>query len=156
MRRQLAILAAAVTTTIVLAFCVPLGLVVRVVARDRAVHPAELESRSLAAVLSGTRDATVLDPIVGQANASSVWRATIYLPDGRQIGDDRPAGDELTRARGGVAFTADTADGVNVFVPVEGPDGTAVVRVFVPHEQLERGVHQAWLVLGALALALIA
>jgi len=155
-RRQLATTAAAVTVTIVLAFCVPLALVVRVVAHDRAVHPAELESRSLAAVLAGTRDPAVLDPIVGQANASGARRAIIALPDGRQIGAGPLPDDDLARARTGVAFTSETADGVSVFVPVENVDGTSVVRVFVPHEELERGVHAAWLALGVLAFALIA
>ena len=36
------------------------------------------------------------------------------------------------------------------------PDGTAVIRVLVPDEQLHQGVHEAWLVLALLGLGLFA
>jgi len=155
-RRRLAVTAAAITTTVVLAFCVPLALVVRVTARDRALHGADLESRSLAAVLAGTLDPAVVAPIVGQANAGSTRPASIFLPDGTVLGDTRPAGPELDRARAGSAFTSGVSGGEAVFVPVQTAAGVAVVRVFVPESLLERGVRTAWLVLGLLAVGLVA
>jgi signal transduction histidine kinase len=155
-RLRLAGTVAAATITVVLAFCVPLALVIRVVARDRAIHGAQLESRSLAAVLTGTRDPAVLNPIVVQANADSPRPATVFLPDGTTIGDPRPAGPELGTARAGHAFTMSGSNGETVLLPVETSDGTAVVRVFIPGSQLMRGVYTAWAVLGLLALGLIA
>src|SRR5262245_4377298 len=156
MRRRLAATAAAVTATVVLAFCVPLALVVRVVARDRAVHGAELESRSLAAVLAATRDPAVLAPIIGHANASSQRTVTVFLPDGTFVGDPRSPGPELARAKQGKAFTAEVPDGNAVLLPVQTSDGTAIVRVFVPASQLTHGVYTAWVVLAGLAVAMIA
>jgi signal transduction histidine kinase len=155
MRRRLAATAAAVTATVVLAFSVPLALVVRVVARDRAVHAAELESRSLAAVLAATRDPAVLAPIIGHANASSPRPATVFLPDGTSVGHHHPAGSELARAQQGRAFTAKVPGGDAVLLPVETTDGVAVVRVFVPASQLTRGVYTAWLALAGLAIAMV-
>jgi signal transduction histidine kinase len=155
MRRRLAATAAAVTATVVLAFSVPLALVVRVVARDRAVHAAELESRSLAAVLAATRDPAVLAPIIGHANASNPRPATVFLPDGTSVGNPHPAGSELARARQGRAFTAGVPGGEVVLLPVETTDGVAVVRVFVPASQLTRGVYPAWFALAGLAVAIV-
>ena len=66
MRRRLVLTAAALTSAVVLAFSVPLALVVRYLAIQQAVDSAELESRSLAAVL-----ATVHDPVVDKAVAKS-------------------------------------------------------------------------------------
>src|SRR5262245_3623519 len=100
---------------VVLAFCVPLALVVRVVAHDRAVHSAELESRSLAAVLAGTRDPAVLDPIVDQANAGSARPAAVYLSDGTVVGDGHARADALARAQTGEAFSDEDDDGITVF-----------------------------------------
>ena len=119
MRRRLARTAAAVTGMVVLAFCLPLALVVRMVAHDRAVHAAELESRSLAAVLTGTRDPAVLTPIVGEANIGSPRPATVFLPDGTIVGDQTPGGSALERAMTGQAFTTSAHGGEAVFVPAE-------------------------------------
>jgi len=155
-RRRLAVTAAAVTAMVVLAFCVPLALVVRVVAHDRAMHAAELESRSLAAVLAGTRDPAVLEPIVGQANAGSTRPASIFLPSGRVIGAPADEDEDVARARAGGAFVADVEGGRAVFVPVQNTDGVAVVRVLVPGHELNRGVAAGWLLLGVLAVGLVA
>jgi signal transduction histidine kinase len=155
MRRRLAATAAAVTATVVLAFSVPLALVVRVVARDRAMHAAELESRSLAAVLAATSDPAVLGPIIGQANAGNQRPATVFLPDGTTVGDPRLAGAELARAEQGKALTAEVPGGEAVLLPVQTADGTAIVRVFVPASELTHGVYTAWLVLAGLAVAMV-
>ena len=55
-RRKMAFMAAVVTGTVVLAFCIPLALYVRSVAYDRAVDGADVEARSLAAELFNVRD----------------------------------------------------------------------------------------------------
>jgi signal transduction histidine kinase len=141
---------------VVLAFCVPLALVVRLVAHDRAVHAAELESRSLAAVLAGTRDPAVLAPIVAEANTGSPRPATVFLPNGSVIGDvTAPSRELFARAQQGQAFTSGVAGGEAVFVPVQSGDGVSVVRVFVPEDLIDRGVYTAWAVLGALGIGLI-
>jgi signal transduction histidine kinase len=156
MRQRLAIQAAALTSMIVLAFCIPLALVVRAVAADRAVHSGELEARSLAAVLTGTRDPEVVRRIIDQYNAGSPRPATVYLPMGEALGDQTPIGPEIEQARLGRSFSATVSSGRAVLVPVEGSAGSAVVRVLVPDAQLTSGVRRAWLLLGFLALAIVA
>src|SRR5262249_58889794 len=47
--------------------------------------------------------------------------------------------------------------GVAIFVAVQGlPKGTAVIRTFVPDSELRRGVGRAWVLLGAVAVGLLA
>lgn len=56
MRSRLRAVAVATTATVVLAFLVPLALLVRSVARDRALSAAEREAEALAPVLAVTSD----------------------------------------------------------------------------------------------------
>lgn len=155
MRKRLAIQAAALTTMIVLAFCIPLALVVRAVAEDRAMRSGELEARSLAAVLAGTREPSVVRRIIDQYNAGSPRPATVYLSGGEVLGDQTPIGNELAQARAGRSFSVDVPSGRAVLVPVEGSAGSAVVRVLVPDAQLTSGVRRAWLLLALLAVAIV-
>jgi signal transduction histidine kinase len=92
---------------------------------------------------------------VEQRNASSPRPATVYLPNGVTLGDRTPSGPELDAARAGRAFNASVPGGIAVFVPVRDATGTAVIRVVVPDEQLRRGVHRAWLLLGVVATSLL-
>lgn len=158
MRRRLALLALATTTMVVLAFCVPLGIVVKLVAEDRAVHAGQLEARSLAAVLGGGTDAAAVERALAQLNAGSPRPASLFLPDGRIVGDQTPAGAELAAAREGESLTAGVPGGRAVLVPVIQGSGGApvVVRVLIPTSQLERGVRRAWLLLALVALTLVA
>ena len=52
MRRRLVALAATTTIMVALAFLIPLAVLVRTLARDRALSAAELEAQSLAPVLA--------------------------------------------------------------------------------------------------------
>ena len=64
MRRRLVALAATTTIMVALAFLIPLAVLVRTLARDRALSAAELEAQSLAPVLALTQDTTALDASV--------------------------------------------------------------------------------------------
>src|SRR5438093_576959 len=64
MRRRLVALAATTTIMVALAFLIPLAVLVRTLARDRALSAAELEAQSLAPVLALTRDTTALEAAV--------------------------------------------------------------------------------------------
>ena len=80
MRARLALTAAAVTAMIVVAFCIPLVRLIRVVAVNRALDAAKLESRSLAGAISavGAQKATITQ-LVDQANAGSPRPITVHL-----------------------------------------------------------------------------
>ena len=152
---------------VALAFLIPLAVLVRTLARDRALSAAELEAQSLAPVLALTRDTTALDAAVRATTPGSRGRLTIILPDGTTVGgplggeglvgDDPRERDNLALARQGRAFSAPARGGIEVLVPVAlEPEQTAVVRVLVPTSVLERGVASAWAVEAALGITLVA
>ena len=148
--------AAAVTSMVVLAFSIPLGVLVRWVAESRATDAARLESRSLAAALANTADPTSLRVLVDQANAGNPRPVTVYLADGGVIGVPQPVDPAVELARQGRSFTAAArGGGRDVLVGVVRADGTPlVVRVQVPSAELRRGVDRSWLVIGILGTTL--
>jgi signal transduction histidine kinase len=167
MRRRLVALAATTTIMVALAFLIPLAVLVRTLARDRALSAAELEAQSLAPVLALTRDTTALEAAVQTTSQGARGRLTIILPDDTTVGgpdggdglagDDPRERDNLALARQGSAFSAPTRGGIEVLVPVVlEPEQVAVVRVLVPDSVLERGVASAWAVEAALGLTLVA
>jgi signal transduction histidine kinase len=164
MRRRIAWLVAATTSAVVLAFVIPLGLLVRTLAEDRALAGAGQDVQQVATYLVGSRD-----PADPQATASlqqfvtivddrSPWAVGVLLPDGTRVGDAvPPEGDgQLAGAlEGRAAVDDDHGDGAVVLLPVVVGDGTAVVAADVPPEQLRAGVVPAWLTLGVLGLGML-
>ncbi len=157
MRRRLVVLAVANTVMVALAFLVPLAVLVRTLARDRALNAAELEAQSLAPALALTQEPDSLRIAVAATDAGQQGRLTIVLPGGDQVGARAPRNSpNLALARQGRAFSADTDGGMEVLVPVAlSGQATAVVRVFVPNALLERGVRSAWAAETLLGVALV-
>ena len=163
MRRRLVVLAAANTVMVALAFLIPLAVLVRTLARDRALNAAELEAQSLAPALSLTQDPAGLEVAVLATNAGADGRLVIFLPDGNRVGRPsspaagRSSEENMALARRGRAFSADAPGGAEVLVPVAlGRSQTAVVRAYVPNRLLNRGVVSAWAVEVAVGAALVA
>jgi signal transduction histidine kinase len=166
MRRRLVALAATTTIMVALAFLIPLAVLVRTLARDRALSAAELEAQSLAPVLALTRDTAALEAAVRATAPGARGRLTIILPDGAEVGgptdgtarvEDPREEENLALAREGRAFSAPARGGIQVLVPVAlEADASAVVRVFVPNSTLQRGVAAAWAVEAALGVTLVA
>jgi signal transduction histidine kinase len=167
MRRRLVALAATTTIMVALAFLIPLAVLVRTLARDRALSAAELEAQSLAQVLALTRDTTALETAVRATTTGARGRLTIVLPDGTEVGgpteingeavEDPREEENLALAKEGRAFSAPARGGIQVLVPLAlEADATAVVRVFVPNSTLQRGVAAAWAVEAALGITLVA
>ena len=158
MRRRLVLVTLAVTSLLVAAFAVPLGLLVRDVARDRAITDAERDMAALVPVLAVTQDPTLLEGAIERTEAGADGRLGVWLPDGTRLGDQRPgARDDLALAREGrVAFSRSHDAGVDVYTPVVVGAGSAVVlRVHIPDALLHRGVATAWVILGLLAVGLL-
>jgi signal transduction histidine kinase len=154
MRARLALTAAGVTAMIVLAFCIPLGRLIRIVAANRALEAAKLESRSLAGAISavGGQRATVTQ-LVEEANSGSPRPITVYLPDGTVLGHPVPVDAEVELARKGRSFTAAGPHGDrDILVGIVGPDqaATTIVRVRVAASLLNRGVQRAWAIVAAI------
>ncbi|NED01565.1 two-component sensor histidine kinase, partial [Streptomyces sp. SID6648] len=71
MRWALVKVSLAVTAMVVVAFAVPLGLVIREMARDRAFAGAEREAAAVAPALSITTDREQLERVVASAGSDT-------------------------------------------------------------------------------------
>jgi signal transduction histidine kinase len=157
MRRRLVLAAAALTTTIVVAFAIPLGLLIRTVAHDRAVVAADRSARTLLPVLATVSDSATLDQVVAGVSDPATGVVSVTESDGLVIGGAMPDPGTLEAARNGAAFTTQVPGAEQVIVPVVVPGGSvSVVAVTVPNATLTQGVASAWLVLGALSFGLVA
>jgi signal transduction histidine kinase len=159
MRRRISWLVAATTSAVVLAFVIPLALLVRTLAEDRALTSATQEAQGVSALVAAQTTPDQLAELVRLLDERSRLSTSVWLPDGTVVG---PAKDgvadavRLARARAGTAFTSKAGDGAGVYLPVVVPQGTAVIRTSVPGAELHRGLARAWAILGALGVVLLA
>lgn len=157
MRRRLTLLVAATSCLTLIAFLVPLALLLRSVAADRATTRATAALQGIVPVV-GTADTESVRLTVQQLTAETGRTVTVFLPDGSVLGTpaSRTPAVELA-ARGSRSLTVDLNGGREVVIAVQGrPGGTAVIRGVVPRGELTAGVTRAWLVLAALGVALVA
>jgi signal transduction histidine kinase len=157
MRVRLVLLVVATSSLVLVAFFIPLALLLRTVAADRAVERATVEAQSLAPLVA-TLATSSLALAVAQVNAESgALPVTVYLPGGRTLGRSAPRSPAVQLAASGSSLTAEAPGGREVLVAVQGlPGGTTVIRTFVPDAELRRGVTRSWLVLGAVGIGLLA
>jgi signal transduction histidine kinase len=155
MRRRLALLVAATTSLVLVAFLVPLALLVRTVAADRAVSAATVEVESLSSLVA-TVDRRPLALALEQAGASGRRPYTVFFPDGSTVGAPARRSEAVELAARGNSVTARVPGGREILVAVQGlPGGTAVVRTYVSDAELTRGVVRAWLILAGLGVVLL-
>ncbi|MEU0567086.1 HAMP domain-containing sensor histidine kinase [Nonomuraea sp. NPDC005983] len=147
MRRWLALLVAATTSVVLIALLVPMALLIRAVAENGAMARATASAESVS-VAVGTPEL----PVAVEQVARPV---TVFLPDGRTLGAPAPRSDAVRLAATGRSVTAAASGGREVLVSAQSPEGAAVIRVFVPDDELLRGVREAWLALAGLGLALV-
>ncbi|MFC7840241.1 sensor histidine kinase [Streptomyces sp. NPDC001046] len=160
MRWALVKVSLAVTTMVVLAFAVPLGLVIREMARDRAFSNAEREAAAVAPALSITTDRDQLERVVASAGSDAGMAVHLPAGDGRQaseLGRQRAADQDIATVRKlGRASTTAVTGGSTLLQPVALSTGEiAVVEVYVPESEVTNGVGTAWAVLAAVGVALI-
>ena len=154
MRRRLVLVAAATTVMVTVAFVVPLALLVRTLAAERALTAARQVAGALApTIATGDEEAIGIGLEIVRPDAPGP--VTVVLPSGDVIGDVVVAADEVARAVDGEAFSAEVEGARDVVTPVFGASGSAVVHVRVPTAVLTAGVWRAWGILGALGLALV-
>ena len=108
MRRRLNLTVLAVTAMVTLAFLIPLGAVVRIVATDRALSVADQEARTLAGVLASESSHAALQSVVGQLNADGSGRQVAVFTTGEATLGAPVAVPitQLSSARAGHAFSA--------------------------------------------------
>ncbi|WP_433650277.1 ATP-binding protein [Micromonospora zamorensis] len=155
MRARLALLVAAVSVLTLIAFLVPLALLVRTVAEDRATVRATADAQSLVPVV-GTADSATIRLTVEQLAAESGRPVSVFLPDGTVLGAQTPRTPAVALAARGQSLTGESAAGREVVIAVQGrADGTGVIRIVVPQHELTAGVTRAWLVLALLGVILV-
>ncbi|GAA4079415.1 HAMP domain-containing sensor histidine kinase [Streptomyces shaanxiensis] len=160
MRWALVKVCLAVTTMVVVAFAVPLGLVIREMARDRAFSNAEREAAAVAPALSITTDRDQLERVV--ASAGSDAGMAVHIPASGDaaavdLGRQRAAAEDIATVRRlGRASTTEVPGGSTLLQPVALSSGEiAVVEVYVPETEVTNGLTTAWAVLAGVGLALI-
>jgi len=160
MRRRISLLVAATTSAVILAFLIPLGMLVRTLAEDRALAGASQEAHGVATLVAGVSDEGQLTNLVGLANQRSQRATSVLLPDGTLIGTAPPGSSAwnagaVARARTGKAFTLVGDKSAQVVVPVVTDRGFVVVRTAVSIGELRRGVTTAWVTFAGLGAVLM-
>lgn len=156
MRRSLALLSLATTALVVIALLIPLGLLVRQQAADRARLEAERTAQSTAELVALTLNegAAAVEAAVGPLDPGTI----VVLPDQTVLGEPLPGqGSLVATASDRQATISNTVEGGWEYaLPVIGRTDTAVVDVFVTDAQLSEGVARAWLLLALLGVLLVA
>ncbi|MFK8912147.1 ATP-binding protein [Streptomyces sp. YS-3] len=162
MRWALVKVAVAVTLMVVLAFAVPLGLVIKEMARDRAFSNAERQAAAIGPTLSITTDRDALERAVASTQAGAAGRMAVHIPappDGAplEIGRRRAARKDLDATRKVVrAYISGVPGGSALLQPTALSSGEiAIVEVYVPEAEVTNGVATAWLVLAGVGVALV-
>jgi len=158
MRRRIGLLVAATTSAVVLAFVIPLCLLVRNMAEDRAMADADQEARNIAILVSSLHDDPTLGDVVAAVDQRSPATSTVVLATGTVLGSGKVGAKnpDVVKGRTGSAFTRETAHGGRTVVPVVTSDGTDVVVTDVTDAQLRRGVAGAWAAIIGLGVLLLA
>ena len=158
MRSRISWLVLATTSAIVMAFVIPLCLLVRTLATDRAMSAADQAARNAALVVTSVPNDTQLGGYLSDLNRSIVPQVSVLTPAGKSLGaaDDLRTDPDVRRALTGEGLRVTRDEGGAVLLPVAGEHGTTVVRASVTEADLQRGVMRAWLGIIALGLVLIA
>ncbi|WP_395104114.1 ATP-binding protein [Actinomadura sp. SCN-SB] len=157
MRGALARIATAVTAMVALSFVVPLGLLNGQMARDRALTAAERQAATLVPVLTVTRDPAALNAAIGSVPAGAAERLALHLATGQVLGSPHaPPAEPVAARRSSRTSTVQAPGGTALLRPVVLETGTvAVIEVYVPEDELTRGVARSWAILVLVAIALV-
>ncbi len=149
---------AATSSAIIVAFIIPMCLLVRTLAEDRATATAQQQAQGVAVIVSSVGSTTDIASAVNQVAQGRGYHTTVVLPAGPTIGSPPTAAESalvhVARNRGS-AFTDRSGSGATVLVPIALDAGTAVVLTTVTAEAMHRGVAMAWASIGGLGLVLL-
>ena len=157
MRRQIVWLVAATTSVVVLAFVIPLALLIQNFAVGRAMAGAEAEAQGAELLVASLHDDPRLPSFIARLDSKTPTATSVVTPDGRVYGSPIALNDpDVVRGRAGGSYEDDhrPAGGVVVrSVLVEGT-GTYVVVAWVSRAVLTQGVWEAWLTVVAIGVGL--
>lgn len=155
MRRRILLTLLASTSIVLVAFLVPLMVMIGDLAVDRAQRQLVLEIQPLVSRIPVVPP-DALDDLVATFVAQTGHPATVFLPDDSTVGvpEELSPAVQLARAKG--AFFAEAEGGRALLVPVYTDAGEAVLRVYVSEEELTGAVTGARITLLLLGLGLLA
>jgi signal transduction histidine kinase len=155
-RRRVLLLVAATTSLVLVAFLVPLALLVRTVATERAVLAATADAQALTALVA-VADPASLAVAVAQVDATSPSQVSVFTADGAVLGAPAPRTPLVELAARGSSASGTVEGGREIVFAVRDPAGrTGVIRTFVTDAALTAGVGRAWLLLAGLGIVLLA
>ncbi|QVQ51720.1 HAMP domain-containing histidine kinase [Spiractinospora alimapuensis] len=155
MRRRLTLLVAATVALVILAFALPMGLLLRNAAVEQNLSRASQDAEALTALVA-TADRTTVEASVAQVNATGEYPVTVFWPDGTIQGEEAPRSQAVDLAATGRSITAEAPDGREILFGVQGPDGDmAVIRSYISDDQLAAGVGRSLAIVAVLAVALL-
>ena len=155
MRRRILLTLLASTSIVLVAFLLPLMVMIGDLAVDRAQRQVVLEIQPLVSRIPVVDEADLHD-LVTSFTAGVGRPATLYLSDDTVIGTARPLDAAVRLAREKGAFFTDSPGGRDLLVPVYTTEGESVLRVFVPQAELTGSVAGARLTLAVLGGVLLA
>ncbi|MFI6095462.1 ATP-binding protein [Lentzea sp. NPDC051213] len=159
MRRSLVLVALAATSMVALAFLIPLAIVVKNAAYDRALNEAEKQANALTPALVITTKAQEIRQAIRSTRYGGQQRLAVHIstPAGT-YGTSHINAANLDEARKlATASTIERPDGVAYLQPLAtSANGIAIIEAFVPHEQLTHGVIGTWWALAGVAIGLVA
>ena len=155
MRRRILLTLLASTSIVLVAFLVPLMVIIGSFAIDRAQREVVLQIQPLVSRIPVVAPESLAELVNAFAEETG-HPATVYLPDDTVVGAPRPLDPPVQLARDKGAFFAEADGGRDLLVPVYTDKGEAVLRVYVTDDELTGAVREARLTLLALGLALLA
>src|SRR5450631_1097216 len=160
MRRKISLLVAATTSAVIIAFLIPLAMLVRTLAEDRAYAGARQEAAGVAILVAGVQDEAQLTTLVEDWNHTSSRATSVLMPDNKLIGIAPPESAAsnkavIQRGRAGGAFTVQGQNSAQAVMPVPTSAGIVVVRTAVPNSSVQEGVATAWLTFAGLGAVLM-
>jgi signal transduction histidine kinase len=155
-RRRVLLLVAATASLVLVAFLVPLALLVRTVAAERAVLAATADAQALTALVA-VADPGALAVAVAQVDATSAAQVTVFTADGAVLGAPAARSALVELASRGTSASGTVDGGREIVFAVRDPAGrTGVIRTYVADAALTAGVSRAWVLLVGLGVALLA
>jgi signal transduction histidine kinase len=158
MTRRVLLLSMATTTLVVIAFLVPLLVLVRYVQISNNESAARIEAQGIAVQVGVVRERDLIQAL-SALNDPNERKTTVFLLErpARQLGAPAPLDDPMVQqaAGRGEAFVSPAPGGEAWYVPVTTATGPAVIRTFIPSGALTRGVGSAWTALVILGLVLL-
>jgi signal transduction histidine kinase len=169
-RRRILALTVGLTTLVVLAFAVPLVLLLRQAARNDALSQARYEAENIAFFVGKeSSEPKSIDGYVRHVSENHPGRTQVLLPGGAKVGDDLPpaaaaydddghdddADDDGRPGDVSAVTVNDVAGGSITEVRVTTGDGQAEVRTFLTSEELRDGLAPRLFLLGTVSLAIL-